>query len=65
MVNISILERTERFERNPESTLFPGFWYDCFLYSHTRRDSKGGCHGGKDGNENVQDFTPNLFVFHS
>ena len=34
------------------------------LRSDARGDSKGGCHGRKHGDENVQYFTPKLFVFH-
>ena len=30
-----------------------------------RGHSKASCHGSQDGDEDVQDFTPKLFVFHS
>ena len=35
------------------------------LHPDARSHSKGGCHGREDGDEDVQDFTPKLFVFHS
>ena len=38
-----------------------------FLVHHSdaRGDSKGGGNGGEYGDEDVQDFAPKLFVFHS
>ena len=34
-------------------------------HSDARGDSKGGGNGGQYGDEDVQDFAPKLFVFHS
>ena len=35
-----------------------------YLYPDARGHSKGSCNGREYGDENVQDFTPKLFVYH-
>ena len=37
------------------------FW----LYADTRRNTESGCYGGQYRNDDVQDFSPDWFVFHS
>ena len=35
-----------------------------FLHPHARGHPEAGHDGGKDGDDDVQDFAPKLFVFH-
>ena len=43
----------------------PFFCIPIPLHSDAGSDSKGGCHGGQNGDKDIQYFTPKLFVFHS
>ena len=55
------------FQIESRYCLMNGQWRGFFLVHHpdARGHTKGGGDGGQHSDENVQDFAPELFVFHS